>query len=280
MTLICFYSGDNLTQLQEEINTEMNKLKLWFDRNRLSLNVTKTKFVLFDNSRSNTQIKIKIDGVEIERVKEIKFLGVTIDEKLNWKSHIKHVQSKVSRSIAVINKAKRILDKKSLHTLYCSLVLPYFQYCIEVWGNNYKTSLNAITCLQKRAIRIINNVGYLEHTNSLFLQSKLLKFADIVQYQTAQIMFKAKNLLLPKNIQKLFEEQEGDHYLRSKEQGNIKVHYRRTTGRSLFITNSGVELWNSLTVELKRCVNMKHFKINFKDMIFKKYSAEAGAGHH
>ena len=247
-----FYSGDNLNQLQEDINTEMNKLKLWFDRNRLSLNVKKTKFMLFDNSKTNTQIKVKIDGVEIERVEEIKFLGVTIDEKINWKSHIKHVQTKVSRSIAVINKAKTILDKKSLHTLYCSLVLPYFQYCVEIWGNNYVTSLKAITTLQKRAIRIINKVGYLEHTNSLFIQSNLLKLADIVKYQTAQIMFKAKNHLLPKNVQKLFGEQEGDYNLRGKEQGNIKVCYRRTTGRSLFITNAGVELWNSFTVELKK----------------------------
>ena len=93
-------------------------------------------------------------------------------------------------------------------------------------------------------------------------------------------MYKAKNFLLPNNVQKLFGEQEGDYYLRSKEQGNVKVQYRRTTGRSLFITNSGVELWNSLTVELKRCANMKYFKIKFKEMVFRKYSVEGGIGHH
>ena len=255
----------------------MNKLKLWFDRNKLSLNVKKTKIMLFGNSRTDTQIKVKIDGVEIERVKEIKFLGGTIDEKLSWKSHIKHVQTKVSRSIAVINKAKRGLDQKSLHTLYCSLVLHYLQYCVEVWGNNYKTSLKAITILQKRAIRIINNVGFQEHTNSLFLQSKLLKFTDLVDYQTAQTMFKAKNMSLPGNIQKLFGEPEGDYNLRGKEKGNFKVNYRRTTGKSFCISNSGVELWNGLTVELKRCANVKNVRNKFKVMIFMRYRDEESA---
>lgn len=143
------------------ITTERNKLKIWFDWNKLSLNLNKTKIMLFGNSRVNTQMKI--DGVEMERVHEIKFLGVTIDDKISWKSQIKNVQSKVSRSIAIIYKAKKVLDQTSLHTLYCSLVSPYWLYCAEVWGNNYKTSLYLWTILQKRTIRSIHKVGYQEH---------------------------------------------------------------------------------------------------------------------
>ena len=106
------------------ITTEMCKMKMWFDRNKLSLNLSKTKFMLFGNCNKNTQVHLQIDGVNVERVYENKFLGVTIDDKINWKSHIKHVQSKLSRSISVLSKAKHILDHKSLHILYCSLILP------------------------------------------------------------------------------------------------------------------------------------------------------------
>ncbi len=100
-----FGSGSDLQLLMQEINTELIKFKLWFDRNKLSLNLNKTRIMLFGNCRSNTQIQIRLDGVDIERVNEIKFLGVTIDDQVSWKSHIKHVQTKVSRSIAVLNKA-------------------------------------------------------------------------------------------------------------------------------------------------------------------------------
>ncbi len=130
--------------------------------------------------------------MNIEQVTENRFLGVIIDDKLCWKAHIKHIHSKISRSIAVLNKAKQVLDYKSLHILYCSLVSPYLSYCAEVWGNNYKSDVQSLFILQKRAIRSIHNAGYRDHSNPLFLQSQVLKFVDLVEFQIAQTMYKAK----------------------------------------------------------------------------------------
>ncbi len=89
-----FCSGEDLKKLLEEITKEMSKLKVWFDRNKLSLNLNKTKMMLFGNYRINIQVQIQVDGMQIERVNENKFLGVIIDEKINWKPHIKHIQTK------------------------------------------------------------------------------------------------------------------------------------------------------------------------------------------
>ena len=89
-----FCSGKNLEQLVENIENEMHKLKTWFDKNKLSLNLSKTQLMLFGKHRTKTQMQIKIDGVEIERVHEIKCLGVIIDDTISWKLHIKHIQSK------------------------------------------------------------------------------------------------------------------------------------------------------------------------------------------
>lgn len=65
------------------------------------------------------------------------FLGVMIDDKLNWKSHINHVASKMSMFIAILYKAQHFLNQKSLCALYYSLIIPYITYCVEVWGNAY-----------------------------------------------------------------------------------------------------------------------------------------------
>ena len=118
---------------------------------------------------------MQIEGVDIERVNENKFLGVIIDDKINWKPHSKHVQNTLSRSISILSKAQYILDHKSLHILYCSLILPYLTYCAKVWGNAYKCTLQSLSILQKTAIRIIHNASHKDHTNSQFLQSKTLK---------------------------------------------------------------------------------------------------------
>lgn len=133
------------------LSSEMNKVKLWFDRNKLSLNLNKTKCMVFGNCKNKIDIKLIIDHIEIERVHENKFLGVILDHKLCWKPHIEFVRAKIAKNISVINKVKHILNPQSLHTLYCAMILPYLHYCSEVWGNTYKTTTNSISTLQKKS---------------------------------------------------------------------------------------------------------------------------------
>ena len=149
------------------------------------------------------------------------------------------------------------------------MVLPYLHYCAEVWGNNYSSSLQSIIILQKRALRVIHKASYLEHTNPLFIQSKLLKFTDIVSYQTAITMYKAKNHLLPLNVQNLFRNREGGYNLRG--ESVFKTLSRRTTLRSFCVSIVGVKLWNSLGDEYKLCPSINRFKSMYKSMIFSSY---------
>lgn len=67
---------------------------------------------------------------------------------------------------------------------------------MEMWGNTYKSTLQS-PCT-KSAVRIVNKVGYLENTNSLFLNSKMWKFMDLVKFKTGQPIFRRRNNLLPK----------------------------------------------------------------------------------
>lgn len=76
--------------------------------------------------------------------------------------------------------------------MYCTVLSPYLNYCAEVWGNNYNSTIHPVIILQKRAIQVINKAGYLEHTHKLFLESNILKLTDVTEFQTAQIMYKAK----------------------------------------------------------------------------------------
>ena len=165
-----FCSGYDINKLSEIVTEELKKLKEWFAVNMLSLNVSKTNYMVFSNSKCTRDINIHISNVKIMRVKVTKFLGVLIDEKLTWKEHIGRVKSKVSKSIFLLNRAKHVLNVKSLQTLYNSIVLPHLNYCCELWGNTYKSRLTNIVLLQKRAIRIVHGAQYRDHTNELFLK--------------------------------------------------------------------------------------------------------------
>lgn len=269
-----FYCDDNFDKAINIINTELSNIKKWMDSNKLSLNLDKTKAILFGNYMSKTDKTIEIEGIQIDYVSEIKFLGVTIDNRLTWKTHIRHIQTKISKSLAIINKAKQVLDVNILRTLYCTLILPYLSYCVEVWGNNYNNAIHSLCMLQKRAIRIINKAKFLDHTNPLFIESKLLKLQDLIKLHTLQLSYKAYYNLLPVNLQKLFIQREQLHSLRR--HGNFLIPRINTIRRSFCATIRGIKLWNSLGHEYKQCRILNQFKVLYKKMVLTNYK-ESGA---
>ena len=185
-------------------------------------------------------------------------MGVIIDHKISWKSQVNHVRSKISRSIGVLSKVRHFLNYRSMNTLYSTLILPYLTYCVEIWGNACKTTLQTVCTVQKRAIRIVNHVGFNYHTNSLFLKSNTLKFMDLVNLNTSLVLYKARNNLLPPNIQTMFREREGGYALRG--DLNWKQPTCNTVMKSRCISVCGVKLWNALPRELKHIGNVFKFK--------------------
>ena len=145
-----FYSGNDLDIMCKLLSDELEKLHVWFCVNKLSLNVNKTKYMIFSNVKHRQNSELRIQNVYIEKVPSIRFLGVIIDQQLNWKEHINSVKAKLSRSIGIIYRASVSLDVKSLRILYCSLCSPYLNYCVEVWGNTYSTNILPIVILQKK----------------------------------------------------------------------------------------------------------------------------------
>ena len=148
-----FASGSDSKQLCDVINEELTKINAWFRVNKLSLNVRKTNFMIFSNKHldHNNLINITIDGTNIVQVFETKFLGVMIDHKLNWKSHIMNIRAKLSRCIGMFYKAGQILDVDFLRMLYCILYLPHISYCNEIWGAAYKSNIDCINKSQKKS---------------------------------------------------------------------------------------------------------------------------------
>ena len=198
-----------------------------------------------------------IDTVKIERVYENKFLGVVIDHKLSWNAHIMQLKTKISRAIAILHKTKDILSTNSLYILYHSLIIPYITYCIEVWGNTFKTASNQIYILQKKAMRIVNKVDYYEPTNTLFINSNCLKFGELVDFKIAQLMFKINNRMLPDGIQKMFHKRETKYELRG-----TCIYSRvnaKTNAKQRCITYAGVKLWNNLEKNIKLSSSLNIF---------------------
>ena len=268
-----FCSGHDIIKLSEMVTFELKKLKDWFAVNRLSLNVSKTNYMLFSNSKYSTETQIQICNTDIARVNVTKFLGVLIDDKLTWKDHIELVKSKISKSVFLLSRAKHVLNYSALLTLYNSIVLPYFTYCCELWGCTYKSRLKSLEILQKKVIRIIHAAKYREHTKPLFYESKILKLNELVDLSIAIIMFKAYNMLLPKNIQSLFRKKtHTEGQIETRHINNFHLPRARTTLKSMSITVYGVKLWNTLSQNIiNESKTLHKFKENIKAMLLRRY---------
>ena len=194
-----YYKSHDQSILEKQINDELRQVSLWLKVNKLSLNVSKTPYIIFTRkSNTVTSVDIRIEKQAINEVNKTKFLGVIIDKKLTWKEHISYLSSKISSGIGMIIKAKKRLNKDALVTLYYSFIYPYMTYCNHVWGTACITYLNKIIILQKKAIRIVCNVNRRTPTDPLFRELKIIPFLDVNIYSIAIFMFRYVNGSLPK----------------------------------------------------------------------------------
>ena len=121
-------------------------------------------------------------------------MGVFIDDK--FKVHNNHLCSKVSKSIGIIIiRLGNILPKSSLVSIYYALVYPYLTNCNLAWGSINDCHLDPFIKLQKRALRLMCNVGFNADTNELFYSCNLLKLKYIHKFKLAVYMYKLNSSL-------------------------------------------------------------------------------------
>ena len=181
-----------------------------------------------DQSVSN--VDIILDETKLKSVDKTKFLGVTIDENLSWKNHIDGITKTISRNVGMINKLKFIIPERILRTLYCTLVLPYINYGILIWGKACKTYLEKIHKLQKRAVRIISNSHYHSHSAPLFQKHDILNVYDSYKLELGVFMYKYFNGLLLMSFNTFFTKLSDIHNYDPRNKSN----YNPTRNKRIF----------------------------------------------
>ena len=266
-----FYAGKDLDEVCKIISRELNILHIWFQVNKLSLNVAKTNFMIFGNKRFEENYIISINGMNINRVYVTKFLGVHIDSKLNWNEHISVIKTKVAKNIAIMNRVKHCLISSALYSLYCTLILPYLNYCCEIWGNTYKSRIHPLYIMQKRAIRICGNSDYRAHTRPIFYQFKTLCLPDMVTFNSMVFMYKVFNNSLPNNLLVYFKKVNDCHEHNTRKNNvNFKIRFSRTTMKATSLCMKAPKLWNELCNSVKLCTSVQEFKHKYKILLLKK----------
>ena len=185
-TLIKGYNS--LQEMEADANSELKKLDTWFTANRLTLNAKKTQYMVFcPKGKENKDIMLTLQGTPLTRVgnkfetKTAKFLGIQVDEKLQFETHTDNVIKKFNSSVFGLCQVKHMLPEKTKILIYNSLCKPILEYGQLIWlSKASKKQKLKLTQIQKRAIRSIGNTKYNAHTEPLIQSFGILKVDDML----------------------------------------------------------------------------------------------------
>ena len=149
-------SNIDFKHLETEVNDEIEKVHTWLASNKLTLNISKSKFMIISNKKAIPRnFTVAINGENLEKCTSYKYLGIIFDEKLNWKEHISYVCGKVASACGALAKLRHCVNTNILKEFYHALSYSYIRYGLIVWGNALPTTLKPVQALMNRAARII-----------------------------------------------------------------------------------------------------------------------------
>ena len=180
------------SQLCALVNNNLKSLHSWISANKLSLNLTKTHIINFQNHNLNwnNALIFNIDNHPIEQVAQSTILGVTLDQKLSFKPHIDTIQKKLSSALYIYSNIRDVIPSRVARGLYFSLFQSHINYCILVWGNACASYLAPLNILQHRILKQYLLLPKKTPSSELFTKAFVLSIPQLYQHNLARLIYK------------------------------------------------------------------------------------------
>ena len=229
--------------------------------NKLKINFDKSKFMVFSYGKKYSLSTLMLGNNNISITESIKFLGITIDQNLNFRAHTSALGTKIAKVNGLLFRLNNILPCESLKLLYSALLVPHIVYGIEIWHGALETNRDRIFKLQKKAIRAINSLPYNHHTHDYFKSMNLLKSEDLYKLKLSTCMFKNRIVGTQSDV----------HAHNTRHQDDLILpRYNRSRSQTSWMYQ-GICLWNSLPNEIKLIERAGPFKNSMKRMLLENY---------
>nr|CAI5817739.1 unnamed protein product [Callosobruchus analis] len=256
----------NTASMEIKANKGLEQISEWFDKNLLYINPTKSNFITFHNYNSSVpDINIIINDKPIQKTTHTKFLGVTIDEHLNWKMHCEALSSKLNSVCFLIRNLRNTISPSQLLHVYHALISSRLRYGICFWGTS--SAAKTVFLCQKRIVRTIAGVSQSHSCRGLFQKYNLLSVPSIALFELAVYVYK--------NHKNLKQHKDYHDYFTRNEKNFIVPCYKYRIGRQspMFL---GIKVFNKLNDDIKYSKDLTSFKNKLKILLLRQcyYSIE------
>ena len=206
------------------IEEDLKTVSDWFRVNKLTLNFNKTVYVFFGNNKNVVKPDLVIDNITLKPVKIAKFLGLWLDEDLNWNTHITKLINKIKRNMHLLQVPKNLFNEHALKTIYHAHIQSHINYGLLIWGTmTIKDKLHQLQLVQDKCISLINHTGTLKHR---YKKLKIKKLSEQIKLQEIKVGYRLVNKLLPNKIsQQILSD--------SNKKSLVKTHSYNTRGKMI-----------------------------------------------
>ena len=263
-----YISNKNVLSVESQLQQALNNVSEWYKCNKLSLNVKKSNIMLIHRKKQiNDRITINVSGTPLKQIDDVRYLGLYIDNKLQWNKHINVACKTITKKLGMMNRTSKYVNKKALVQIYKSFILPSFDYADTIWNGCSKFLEHKLQTLQNRAARIIEQDFDFINTRGLELIRKL-NLQNTVQrreYRICTLMYKCVNSHVPYYLsdQIVMTRDIHDRCTRHANTKNIYIKQAKSDclRRGFFIR--GASLWNKLPDNMKESESLNTFKTRY-----------------
>lgn len=209
----------SLKHINKHINHDLRLLNEWLRANKISLNADKTEIILFRSPRKviSKTLNFRINGQKIIPKRCVTYLGIKLNEFLNWDDHFSTLIPKLSRANGMLAKIRHFVSRETLINVYYAIFNSHLIYGSIVWGKLPRYILDKIRSLQNKALRLMHFENIFSKASHLYVEAKILPFQAQLVRQQCVFAFDQQHMTLPKIF------------------SDFCVHSSRTAKQSLFI---------------------------------------------
>lgn len=259
----------SLSKLSIKADSSIVMLNEWFRSNKLLLNSGKSNFIQFHSLQNSKtvdridHIENVIDGTRLLPVKHMKFLGLLLDENLNWSEHCASLLSKLNSACFAIRTIKCLTNIQTAKLIYYSNFESHLRYGIEFWGHS--PGARKIFSIQKRAIRFLCGLkshDFIQpHCQEHFRKQKILTLFSLYILESLT--------LIKKNLNShIHNHNVHSHFTRHNNNLHVQQHRMKLTQYNSMHIN--IKFYNKLPPKIKKINNMKAFRQEVKVFLIDK----------
>lgn len=266
-----FNKDRNQELLVSKTNEDIVSVTNYFMVNRLIVNESKTKLMLFHSpqKRFTSTTSFIFNSSILVPSASVKYLGLYFDSFLKWENHIASVTKSIAPVVGLLFRLKKIIPVSALLKVYYSLINSRLSYLNTIWCNGYKTSFNYLNVLQHKAIKNIFNLPFRYKSADLYKNYPIrsldfmFKFNTLIFIQKHQLNIVHSNIKFEKSYSTILTRQSNKLAL-----GNVRTNYGRFS-----VTFNGAKTYNKLPEELTILSNFILFKKHLKSWLIKNLDA-------